>query len=117
MHDAYDRAGSTGCLNMVVFGGIGIAVLAVAAPLVWPLVGGLLAPGFNTCTDEIRKLLRDPATATFSPVDSLSSPANPHLRGYDIEVSATNGFGGRNVRVYRCLIDESGGEATYRIVY
>lgn len=117
MRNARDDDGLTGWQWLMVLGPIGIIGLAVMAPVILVGITAALAPGFNTCTAEIKKLLRDPDTAKFFSAGSLSSASNPHIRGYDIEVNATNGFGGRTARTYRCVIDESGEEATYRIVY
>lgn len=107
-----------GCMTLLVIAPIAVGMLVLAGPLIGTLFNAVALPGLNTCKTEIRKILRDPDSAKFDlPLRDWSSRSNPEIHGYDMEVSATNGFGGRNVRVYRCTIDETRSPATYRITY
>lgn len=117
MTDASDDEKPAGCVQ----GCFAIIVLLMTGGsllvLGWLLFGGIVTglinfviyPGYESCQTQVRAGLREPSSGEFSwPPITREHRTDPNRWVYMFEVSARNGFGGRNTRTVTCEIDDTG---------
>lgn len=117
MTDASEDEKSAGCVQ----GCFAIIVLLMTGGsllvLGWLLFGGIVTglinfviyPGYESCQTEVRAGLREPSSGEFSwPPITREHRTDTDRWAYAFEVSARNGFGGRNTRTMTCEIDDTG---------